>query len=55
METITQKTILVEFEGKKYHVPENANIQFLLELLEIPNNSVVRLHIVPDGFLLTRR
>ena len=52
MEALTKKTILIEFQGKKYALPDDATIEDLLGQLGLPKEVPVRLHTTKDGFVL---
>ena len=52
METITKKTISVEFQGKKYALQDDSTIEDLLTHLGLPKGKTVRLESKNEGFLL---
>ncbi|MGB9003083.1 MAG: hypothetical protein WCC52_04685 [Nitrosotalea sp.] len=52
METITKKTVSIEFQGKKYALSDDSTIEDLLTHLGLPKDKVVRLQATPDGFVL---
>jgi sulfur carrier protein ThiS len=52
MEALTKKTILIEFEGKKYTLPDDATVEDLLTRLGLPKENSVRLQVTKDGFIL---
>ena len=52
METLTKKTVTVEFEGKKYALQEDMTIEEVLMDLGLPKDKTVRLKITKDGFVL---
>jgi len=52
METLTKKTISIEFQGKKYALPDDATLEDLLTQLELPKEGAVRLQVSKDGFVL---
>lgn len=52
METVTRKTISVEFQGKKYALQDDATISDLLAYLGLPKDRPVRLEAKSGGFVL---
>lgn len=52
METVTRKTISIEFQGKKYALQDDATISDLLGHLGLPKDRAVRLESKNDGFVL---
>ncbi len=52
MENITKKIISVEFEGKRYVLPDDATIGMLLVQLGLPEDTSVNIKISKEGFLL---
>jgi hypothetical protein len=52
METITKKTVSVEFEGKRYALPDDVTIGMFLVHLGISEDTHVKIKITKDGFLL---
>lgn len=52
METITKKTISVEFESKKYVLPDEVTIGMFLVQLGLSEDTPVKITIVKEGFLL---
>ncbi|MGI0047282.1 MAG: hypothetical protein ACREBB_08855 [Nitrosotalea sp.] len=52
METITKKTVSVEFQGKKYALQDDSTIADLLTQLGLPKDKAVRLQATKDGFVL---
>jgi sulfur carrier protein ThiS len=54
MEAIIKKTISIEFEGTKYAIPDDATVEDLLSVLDIPNKNMVKLKATKEGFLLMR-
>lgn len=52
METITKKTVSIEFQGKKYTLQDNSTIDDFLMYLRLPKDRVVRLESKNDGFVL---
>ncbi|MDE1726512.1 MAG: hypothetical protein KGH89_04540 [Thaumarchaeota archaeon] len=52
METITKKTILIEFQGKKYALPDDSTIDDLLDSLGLTKDKPVRMLATNDGFIL---
>jgi len=52
METLTKRTVTIEFEGKKYALQEDITIEDFLTNLGLPKDMPVRLKITKDGFIL---
>ncbi len=52
METITKKTVSIEFQGKKYALSDDSTVEDLLVHLGLPKNKVIRLQATQDGFIL---
>ncbi len=52
METVTKKTISVEFQGKKYSLQDDSTIDDLLTYLGLPKDKPIRLESRNDGFAL---
>lgn len=52
METVTKKTVSVEFQGKKYALQDDSTINDLLTYLGLPKDQSVRLESENDGFVL---
>lgn len=52
METVTKKTISVEFQGKKYALQDDSTIDDLLTYLGLPKGQAVRLEAKNNGFVL---
>jgi sulfur carrier protein ThiS len=52
METVTKKTISVEFQGKKYSLQDDSTIDDLLAYLGLPKGKPVRLESRNDCFVL---
>ena len=52
MENITKKIVSVEFEGKRYVLPDDATIGMLLVQLGLPEDSMVDVKISKEGFLI---
>ena len=52
METLTKKTVSIEFQGVKYALPDDATIEDLLAQLDLPKDGTVRLQATKDGFVL---
>jgi hypothetical protein len=53
METITKKTILVEFEGKKYVLPDDTSLGTFMTHLGLSENTPVKMIVTKDGFKIT--
>ena len=52
METITKKTVSVEFEGKRYVLPDDITIGMFLRKLGLSEDTPVKINVVKEGFLL---
>ena len=52
METITKKTVSVEFEGKRYVLPDEVTIGMFLVQLGLSEDTPVKMTITKEGFLL---
>ena len=52
METITKKTITVEFQGKKYAIQDDSTIEDILTRLGLPTDKTVQLQFRNGGFIL---
>ena len=52
MESITKKTVSIEFQGKKYALPDDVTVEDLLAQIGLPNEAIVTLHATRDGFIL---
>ncbi len=52
METITKKTVSVEFEGERYVLPDEVTIGMFLVQLGLSEDTPVKMTITKEGFLL---
>ena len=52
METITKKTVSVEFEGKRYVLPDEVTIGMFLREFGLSEDTPVKMTITKEGFLL---
>ena len=52
METITKKTVSVEFESKRYVLPDDVTIGMFLVQLGLSEDTPVKMTITKEGFLL---
>ncbi len=52
METITKKTVSIQFDGKKYTIPDDVTVAMFLTQIGLPENTPVRMQITKEGFLL---
>ncbi len=52
MEALTKKTVSIEFEGKKYVLPDDATLEDFLIQLGLPKENHIRLQATKDGFVL---
>jgi hypothetical protein len=52
METITKKTVSVEFEGKRYVLPDEVTIGMFLVQLGLSEDTPVKMTMTKEGFVL---
>jgi DNA-binding Xre family transcriptional regulator len=52
MEALTKKTILIEFEGKKYALPVDATMEELFSQFGITEENMVKIKATKDGFVV---
>jgi hypothetical protein len=52
METITKKSVSVEFEGKRYVLPDEVTIGMFLREFGLSEDTPVKMTITKEGFLL---
>ncbi|TRZ79418.1 MAG: hypothetical protein D4R90_03920 [Nitrosopumilales archaeon] len=52
METITKKTVSVEFDGKRYVLPDEVTLGMFLVQLGLSEDTPVKMIITKEGFLL---
>ena len=52
METITKKTVSIQFEGKRYTIPDDITVAMFLTQIGLPENTPVRITTTKEGFLL---
>ncbi len=52
METITKKTVSVEFEGKRYVLPDEVTIGMFLAQLGLSEDTPVKMTMAKEGFVL---
>ena len=52
METITKKTVSVEFDGKKYVLPDDVTLGMFLVQLGLPDETPVKMITTKEGFSL---
>jgi hypothetical protein len=52
METITKKTVSVEFEGKRYVLPDEVTIGMFLREFGLSEDTPVKMTMTKEGFLL---
>lgn len=52
METITKKTVSIQFDGKKYTIPDDVTVAMFLTQIGLPENTPVRMQTTKEGFLL---
>ncbi|MFZ0185156.1 MAG: hypothetical protein WBV92_01825 [Nitrosotalea sp.] len=52
METITKKTVSVEFEGKRYVLPDEVTIGMFLVQLGLSEDTPVKMTVTQEGFVL---
>ncbi|MGI0088747.1 MAG: hypothetical protein ACREAF_00170 [Nitrosopumilaceae archaeon] len=53
METISQKTVSIEFEGKEYVLQNDVTLSDFLSNLGLPSNKTMILQSKKDGFVLS--
>ncbi|MEO9307121.1 MAG: hypothetical protein ABI342_02265 [Nitrososphaera sp.] len=52
METVTKKTTLIEFEGKKHVLPDDITLGTFLVMLGLSEETPVKMIATKEGFLL---
>jgi len=52
METITKKTVSVEFDGKKYVIPDDVTLSMFLVHLGLSEDTPVKMNATKEGFSL---
>jgi hypothetical protein len=52
LEALTKKTISIEFEGKKYAIPDHITVEEFLMYLGLPKDKMLKLKTTKDGFVL---
>jgi hypothetical protein len=52
METITKKTVSVQFDGKKYTIPDDVTVAMFLLQIGLPEDTPVKMVPTRDGFLI---
>ena len=52
METITKKTVSVEFDGKRYVLPDDLTLGTFLVQIGLSEDTPVKMNITKEGFLL---
>jgi hypothetical protein len=52
METITKKTVSVEFEGKRYVLPDQVTVAMFLREFGLSEDTPVKMTMTKEGFLL---
>ena len=53
METISKKTVSIEFEGKKYVLQDDITLSDFMTNLNLPENKLLILRTTKEGFVLT--
>ena len=53
VETVSKKTLAIEFEGKKYVLAEDVTLSDFMTNLNLPENKLLILKSTKDGFVLT--
>lgn len=53
METLSKKVVSIEFEGKKYVLPDEVTLEHFLFSLGFDDSELVVLRPTKDGFALT--
>ena len=52
METITKKTVSVEFDGKKYVLPDDVTLGMFMLQIGLPEDTPVKIITTKEGFSL---
>jgi hypothetical protein len=52
LETITKKSVLIEFKGKKHVLPADVTLGKFLTTLGLSEETPVRMTVTKEGFLL---
>ena len=52
METITKRTVSIEFQGKKYTLSDDITIGMILAQMGLPEDTHVRMTTTKEGFLI---
>ena len=52
METITKKTVSVEFHGKRYTLPDDITVGMILVQMGLPEDTPVRMTTTKEGFAI---
>ncbi|HEX5457882.1 MAG TPA: hypothetical protein VFX64_05795 [Candidatus Nitrosotalea sp.] len=52
METITKKTVSIQFDDKKYVLPDDVTVGMFLTQIGLPEDTPVRMVTTKDGFLM---
>ena len=52
METITKKTVSIEYDGKKYVLPDDFTVGMFLAQIGLPEDTPVRMQTTREGFLI---
>ena len=53
METVSKKTVTIEFEGKKYVLQDDLTLSDFRTDLNLPENKLLILRTTKEGFTLT--
>ena len=53
METVSKKTVAIEFEGKKYVLQDDLTLSDFMTNLNLPENNLLILRTTKEGFALT--
>ena len=52
METITKKTVSIEYDGKKHVLPDDVTVGMFLAQIGLPEDTPVRMQTTKEGFLI---
>ena len=53
VETVSKKTVAIEFEGKKYVLQDDLTLSDFMTNLNLPENKLLILRTTKEGFTLT--
>ena len=52
METITKKTVSIEYDGKKHVLPDDVTVGMFLTQIGLPEDMPVRMQTTREGFVI---